>query len=260
VAGRDGTAAFRQIEHHLDPEIEAMLPAYRVGSIRRLEFGAAGTVAIGDGGLAYVPLSDVFRAWVRYLYRVVEVENAVRGDFHALDTVVVGGDPPGAMSFLNARLLLEAHQRLTNVYLPALLEREPRRLWALTTSIVAPGADVRELDRALRCAQSGAEPAAADAAAFVERLIAAGAADCLTRSRLLDDALRLRGPLEQANFTFLAGMKHAVREGVRVFEQFERSTPDRAGTRLLEPLQAIPRLVAELHDATTAAFGQLAVD
>jgi ferredoxin-NADP reductase len=256
VAGRDGTASYRQIEHHLNPEVEAMLPAYRIGTIRRLEFGAAGTIAIDHRGLTHVMLADVFAAWVRYLHRIVEVENAVRGDFGALDTIVVGHDSPGTMSFLAARVMMDAHRRLIDVYLPALLDRDPALLWRLSTSLVRRSADVRDLGRALTaCGPKGAR-AAERAATFVDRMrVAAGKPG---QSVVLEECRALRGPLEAAGLGFLAALKDAIRSGVALFEQFERATPRQAGTGLLAPLEAIPPLVAALHDASNSAFDGLA--
>jgi hypothetical protein len=53
-AGRDATKSYRTVEHHLDPEIEAMLGMYKIGMIRRLEFGSRWCIAVGPKGLVFV--------------------------------------------------------------------------------------------------------------------------------------------------------------------------------------------------------------
>lgn len=254
VAGRDGTPAFRQIEHHLNPEVEAMLPMYRIGTVRRLDFGRRGAAAIGEDRLRHVQLSAVFRAWVRYLYLVVEIENAVRHDFGILDAVTVGGDSANRMTFLKAQLLVEAHQRFVQIYLRALLGQDLRGLWAMTTAFVAPEADVREIDRSLAArAESPASQAAVDlVTAAAERLRSLGHADSGTRERALADYAALREPLEKADLTFLAALKAGIASSVRLLERFERSTPEEAGATLLDPLHAAPGLVSELDEAVAA--------
>ena len=46
-----------------------MLGLCHLGNIRRLDFGSHWTVAVGRKGLSLFLLSDIFRAWVRMLYR-----------------------------------------------------------------------------------------------------------------------------------------------------------------------------------------------
>jgi cytochrome b involved in lipid metabolism len=263
VAGRDGTAPYRHIEHHLDSEIEAMLPMYRIGTVRRLDFGRRGALAIGERGLTYVLLDDLFRAWVRYLHLVVEVQNAVRHDFGILDAVAISGEAGHAMTFLKVQLLLEAHVRFTDVYLSALLDRDLHRMFSFSAAFVAPEVDVRELPRALdaRAQGAAARAAAGQVAAAVERLRVLGAADAHARDAALAEMASLRRPLESADLALLAALKTQVATGVRCFERFERTTPERAGATLLAPLRAIPGLVSELYDAVAAAgSGQPAED
>jgi sulfite reductase (NADPH) flavoprotein alpha-component len=247
VAGRDGTHSYRQIEHHLDPEIEASLPMYRVGTVRRLDFGRGGTVAIGESGLTYVLLEDLFAAWVRYLYLVVEIQNAVRHDFGILDTVAVGDDD-GGFTFLEAQLLVEAHRRFAEVYLAALLGADLQRLFALTAGFVAPDVDVRELSAAL-----GAVPRQSHLAPTVEALRSLGPAGRDARERVLGDVARLRAPLQAADLALLDELKAGFAAGVALFERFGRETPTRAGRALLDPLRELPRLVSGLDDALAAA-------
>jgi cytochrome b involved in lipid metabolism len=256
VAGRDGSVPYRQIEHHLDSEIEAMLPMYRVGTVRRLDFGRRGALAVGDTGLTYVLLDDLFRAWVRYLHLVVEVQNAVRHDFGILDAAAISGDNGQIMTFLKAQLLLEAHIRFTDVYLPALLDRDLHRLFAFSAAFVAPEVDVRDLPRALDAQAHGAaaRAAAGHVAAIVTRLGGLGDADPHTRDVALAEMASLRQPLENADLALLATLKTHAATGVRSLERFERTTPERAGVTLLSPLRAIPGLVSELYDAVAAAL------
>lgn len=255
VAGRDGSLPYRQIEHHLDSEIEAMLPMYRVGTVRRLNFGRRGALAIGDTGLTYVLLDDLFRAWARYLHLVVEVQNAVRHDFGILGAAAISGEAGHTMTFLKVQLLLEAHVRFTNVYLSALLDRDLHRLFSFSAAFVAPKVDVRELQRALDAqAQCAAARAAAEnVTATVERLRDLGGADAHARDVALAEMASLRQPLENADLALLAALKAHVAASVRCFERFERATPERAGTTLLASLRAIPGLVSELYDALAAA-------
>jgi hypothetical protein len=58
----------------------------------------------------------------------------------------------------------------------------------------------------------------------------------------------LRRPLENADLALLATLKTHAATGVRSFERFGRTTPERAGA----PLRAIPGLVSEFYAVAAA--------
>jgi sulfite reductase (NADPH) flavoprotein alpha-component len=79
--GIDATAAYHAVLHHARPEVDSLLGLYEIGAIRRLQFGNAWAVGIGPNGLFYFTLEEAFTTWVRALYLVTEMENAIRSDF-----------------------------------------------------------------------------------------------------------------------------------------------------------------------------------
>jgi sulfite reductase (NADPH) flavoprotein alpha-component len=256
VAGRDGTLDYRRIEHHLEPEIEAMLPMYRIGAIRRIDFGVRGALVVGPDGLHYAQLGDLFRAWVRFLHLVVEVDNAVRHDFSVLDAVTVQGDDPDEPTLLKAQLLLDTHRRFFAVYLPPLLGGDLTELWQISAGFCAPETDVRALERELEKvtaepSAATAESGSADASTALDGL---GALPEAQRLEALARITTLRGALEEADLGFLAGLKSAVAHGVRCAERWDRETPERAAVDLMSTLAGVPGLVSDLQQHIADAF------
>ena len=191
-----------------------MLGLYHLGNIRRLDFGSHWTVAVGRKGLSLFLLSDIFRAWVKMLYRVVEVQNAVRHDYGILNAVTVAGDRADDMTLLKAQLLLEAHQRFLTVYIPSLLGAGFAELWAMTAGLCAPDEDAR---RATARMDEASRSAAADSAAewltgLSAQVRALGDAAAAAREQALGLLLELRGVLEGADMRFLGSVKELVRE------------------------------------------------
>lgn len=252
-AGRDATRSYEIIEHHLDPEIEAMLGMYGIGKVRRLDFGTAWCVTVGKDGLLFVALQDAFRAWVRALYRVVEVENAVRHDFQTVDAATPAADRPDEVTLLEGRLFLETHQRFLTIFMPSLLASLLDELWSLAIGLSAPTEDARRLRRELDAIGAGADARAGEEgiARMRRRLIALAdaPADAAQSERVTELALlaELRGPLERSDLAFLAALKRTLAGGVAEFERWERDTPARAGTKLMKALESIVPLVADLH-------------
>ncbi|HEY7207085.1 MAG TPA: cytochrome b5 domain-containing protein [Gaiellaceae bacterium] len=255
-AGRDATGAYREIEHHLDPEIEAMLGLYRIGHVRPLRFGGAGAIAVGPEGLVHVRAADVYAAWVEFLYLVVEIEDSLFFDFRILDDVTVAGDPEGQLTFLKAQLLLEAQEHFPDVYIPSLLGPNVHRLWAMTAALCAPELPADALERELAAVAARPEAAAARTGVFAEgeRLHGLGLQELDARVAELERMARLRTKLEEADWDFIRLLKQVAVRGVRPFEEWEAEAPARAGRGLLAPLESLPAIVAGFDDALAVAF------
>ena len=48
--------------------------------MQRLRFGAAWGAAVSPSGLKFVSLADLYGAWIRFLYALVEMQNALQND------------------------------------------------------------------------------------------------------------------------------------------------------------------------------------
>jgi len=261
-AGRDATRSYRMVEHHLDPEIEAMLGMYRLGTIRRLEFGSEWCVTVGPKGLTFVVLADAFRAWVRMLHLVVEVENAVRHDFHIVHSVTVAGERAQDMTILKARMLFEAHERFVGHYLGSLTGAGLDELWSTAVGFAALGGDAHRL-RAELDAIAGGDDArvATDALARAWAwLIELGRVSPAERAGGLAEIRMLRPQLERIDREFLGSLKRTIASAVEEFEQWERTTRARAGAALVAALEEVVRSVAQLHtDLAALSIAQLAL-
>src|SRR5439155_1531603 len=61
--GLDASREYRAVLHHEKPAVDAQLPIYKIGAVRRLDFGSSWGIALVPGeGIAYVPARDLFRA------------------------------------------------------------------------------------------------------------------------------------------------------------------------------------------------------
>ncbi len=97
-AGMDGTQAYRKVLHHTNPEVDSMLGMYEIGVVRRLDFGMEWGVVAGPDGLHFMSLADIYRAWIRFLYNVVEMENALYNDYLLKEQTIIADDPPRCLS------------------------------------------------------------------------------------------------------------------------------------------------------------------
>src|SRR5262249_23214329 len=105
--GLDATDAYRAVLHHLNTEVDAMLGMYEIGQIRRLEFKERWGVAIGPRGLFYVSVEDVFLDWVRFLYYVVEMENALANDLGVIRSTLTRGEDRMELTPLKIQIMAE---------------------------------------------------------------------------------------------------------------------------------------------------------
>ena len=224
--GIDATAAYRAVLHHARPEVDSLLGLYEIGAIRRLQFGNAWAVGIGPNGLFYFTLEEAFTTWVRALYLVTEMENAIRSDFDFFARATTRDELHGELTPLKIHLAVEAHKRFLSTFLAGFLDEEVHTLWAVTTGLfdkqVSIQAMRREIDRitSLRAATLVHESSEAVQNAIEALKISTGTARQTWFQVLGGWCQRIR----VANVECFTNLKMAVREGVQCFEQYEGQT------------------------------------
>lgn len=250
-AGMDATQAYRTVGHDTHPEVHALLSQYEIGTVRRLDFGSAWSVAASPEGLRPVMLKDIFRCWIRLLYRVVEIENALANDYLVRTEPVTHDERAAAvtMSPYKARGLFETHGRFVDEHLAGLTGQRLTELWSLTSGLAAGrhGHDVRWMERELADVLSG--KAAADAtgmeATVAEAFRRIGQAPAGASDSELAWCEATTNAVETEDRRVVADLKAALRAGVAVFERHERETAQRGATELLELAVSLPAIVRD---------------
>jgi sulfite reductase (NADPH) flavoprotein alpha-component len=251
-AGMDATYAYQVIQHHANPEIDAMLGMYERGVLLEPSFGQVWGVALSQRGLRHVSLRDVYRAWTDLLYMVVEMENGIANDLRMRHEPFTDSESPGhvLLTPIKAQRLGQTHSRLVDDYLPLVLGDPLDALWRMTLGVLGR----QRLDAGWMRATMDAVAAAPDARA------------CAGASARLDRSLKIR----EVNVSFasfcdtlacedervLAELKAALCRGARVFETEERDTV-RHGQELLDALASIPPLIEGFYVRVAAAASAL---
>ena len=257
--GVDATRPYRAVSHHVDLEIDALLGLYEVGVVRRLDFGTDWGVAIGQEGLQYVSLSELYRTWIRLLYSVVEMQNAIELDFGFRERPLTRDDAPSEMTALRLRLLLEAHGRFRSNYLAFSVGDPLHELWAIASALCSTSEPVHAIRRAVSEVEDSESARAVIAAGECARdaLRAAVAAGGVSEA----DLAVLAGwahALEIEDKRYMAGLKSILREGLVVFEKQEAAAARNAGGALLDRVREIPSLLAEYYERLAPSATALA--
>ncbi|MEV6930966.1 FHA domain-containing protein [Dactylosporangium sp. NPDC051485] len=225
-AGLDATAAYRKVLHHAHAEIDAQLAMYHIGHLRRLRFGAKWGVVLTEDGLRAVRLEELFRVWVRFVYLVVGMENALSADYGFTAAVATAGEDPAELTPFKAQYVIEAHRRFLVSYLDGLLQEDLRDLWRQTAGFCDPHQDVRAFDAGLESLAAGPDAGLVRRSVpAVQQLLLAG-----------EDHRRVTAlcrTYAHADVQLLHELKAAVLEGVRAFEAHEADVVERAGAALL---------------------------
>jgi sulfite reductase alpha subunit-like flavoprotein/cytochrome b involved in lipid metabolism len=246
-AGLDATAAYRKVLHHAHAEIDAQLAMYHIGHLRRLRFGARWGVVLTEDGLHALPLEELFRTWVRFVYLLVGMENALTADYAFTTTVTTLGEDPRELTPFKAQYVLEGHRRFLVSYLDGVVQEDLRTLWQLTVGFCDPHLDIRSFDTNLTAMAAGSDVALVrHSVSAVKQLLLSG--DDLPR------IAALCGLYAHVDVQLLRDIKAAVLEGIRAFETHEADVIERAGAALLaaagEALTAVSAYYRSLAEQT----------
>ena len=229
-AGTDATRSYRIVEHHLDPEVEATLSMFEVGSMRRLRFAHRWAIAVGEHGLEHLPVETLFRRWVRCLYLLAEIENAFGLERSIRD------EPLRQLQFG-----IEAHTRFLTQTVPFVCGRFAG-LWRTTSGPCMPEASFRALDDQLEGILAGAAANAARARADeLEQALAREGDSAELTERI--------SRLQNADARYLEAAKTLVASGVRVFEEYEADAIEHGAGALSDLLLAFPELTRAHFEA-----------
>ncbi|MCI0647764.1 MAG: hypothetical protein L0346_23140 [Chloroflexi bacterium] len=254
-AGMDATHAYRTALHDINPEVDAMLGMFKLGAVRRLRFGQAWGVAVGENGLQVVTLKELYRAWISYLYTAVEMENAMTNDFGVRGEPVTYDERPEAIrpSPYKVQALLQSHERFWHSYLAKLAGPALHHLWALTSGLCSTRRPATWMaGRLARLARSrDGRRAAALGPQLVEQLHRLAQAETPWDDPAVQAVAARVDFLETADRALLADLKQTLRRGLQLFEQYESATLTHGRAELLATIQAIPDLIE-------AYYGRLA--
>ncbi len=244
-AGMDASQEYAAVLHYRDPEINAMLAMYKIGEVRRVGFDGTDDRA----------LHDLFRSWVRYLFLIIEMQNAFEKDLFYLELQTTGVDPPDALTPFKLMLFSKTHDRFTELYYRGLTDPPVCELWRRSAALQNPGANDDWMEREL--ARAGESHPGALERARMELHSLWRLAQSSRGDETWSGARAVIAEVTRSDRAFLAGMKATVREGVQVFERHERAVVEHADL-LLAALRGVPDIVAAYRrDLAGLAVGGL---
>ncbi|WP_155370943.1 FHA domain-containing protein [Catellatospora vulcania] len=228
--GMDATAAYRKVLHHANAEIDSQLSMYQIGHLRRLQFGARWGVVLTEDGLHALPLEELFRTWVRFLYMLVAMANALTADYGFTTSVATSGEDPQELTLFKAQYVIEGHRRFLVSYLDGLLHDDLRTLWQRTVGFCDPQQDIRSFDTDL--AAMSARP---------DVTLVRNSVSAVKELLLADDDFRRVSALcrtyAHTDVQLLRDLKTAVLAGIRAFEIHEADVVEQAGATLLNAVR-----------------------
>jgi sulfite reductase (NADPH) flavoprotein alpha-component len=224
--GLDATAAYRKVLHHAHSEINAQLAMYEIGHLRRLDFGDRWGVVLTEDGLHAMTLEDLFRAWVRFAYLLVGMENALNADYAFTAMVTTLGEDARELTPFKAQYVIESHRRFLISYLDGLVHDDLRNLWQLTVGFCDPNLDIRSFDADLAATLARPE------VALVRRSVGS-VKELLLAAEDFGRVVAMCRLFARVDVQLLRELKSAVLEGIRAFEMHEADVVERAGATVL---------------------------
>ncbi len=173
-----------------------------------------------------MPLEELFRTWVRFVYLLVGMENALTADYGFTTSVTTLGEDARELTPFKAQYVVESHRRFLISYLDGVLHDDLRTLWQLTVGFCDPHLDIRSFDADLAALSARPEVALVrHSVPAVKQLLHSG--DDLRRVAALCHLYA------QVDVQLLRDLKTAVLQGIRAFEVHEAEVVEQAGATLL---------------------------
>jgi sulfite reductase (NADPH) flavoprotein alpha-component len=238
--GLDATAAYRKVLHHAHSEIDAQLAMYEIGHLRRLDFGDRWGVVLTEDGLHAMALEELFRTWVRLVYLLAGMENALNADYAFTTMVTTLGEDAQKLTPFKAQYVMEAHRRFLISYLDGLVHDDLRNVWRLTVGFCDPNLDIRSFDTDLAATLARPE------VALVRRSVSSVKEQLLAGEDFARVAAMCR-IYAQIDVQLLRDLKSAVLEGIRAFEAHEAGVVEQAGATVLNAARKTLDVVSAYH-------------
>ena len=250
-AGLDATFAYQKVQHDVNPEVELAARHVRDWRGAPAGFGPAWGLAVTPAGLQYVSLADLYAAWLRLLYAVVEMENALLNDYSIRAEQVTFDERPGAThpSLYRAQLLLQTHARCLRDYVSKATGPALAQLWALTSGLCSQQQDYRWLPSQVAAIEAGVTAQAARTLGVTAqtRLSRVGAAGGPPDPAILAWFVDLTDLLAVEDRRLLLEIKGGLQRGAQVFEAHEQHTLARGRHALMQVMQQLPGLLGDYH-------------
>ena len=244
-AGMDATFSYKKVQHDVNPEVDSLLGMYQLGAVRRLNFGSSGGIAITPHGLQFVSLTELYQTWVRFLYTVVEMEDALINDYSIRNEQVTHDEDRGKprASLYRTQVLLSTHERFLREYLTKASGRPVEYLWSLTSGLCSNQQDHRWISQQI--AEIEAESTSQYAKTIGRETLEV--LDTLSTDEL-PRLVHLTDTLAHADREFLKQMKLTLRKGVQVFEKYEGNTLNHGKEELLEIARSLPQVLVNYYE------------
>jgi sulfite reductase (NADPH) flavoprotein alpha-component len=186
-------------------------------------------VVLTEDGLHALPLEELFRTWVRFVYLLVAMENALTADYGFSASVSTSGEDSRELTPFKAQYIIEAHRRFLVSYLDGLVQEDLRTLWQLTVGFCDPHLDIRSFDTDLAAISALSDVGLVrHSVAAVKALLLAGDG--------FGQVTALCRLYARVDVQLLRDLKTAVLEGIRAFEIHEADVVEQAGPTLLNAL------------------------
>jgi len=249
--GLDATRAFNAAEHDLDPGVVSWLDMYKIGAVRRLDFRGGWGVALTGEGVITVPLAEVYKRWLSFLFDLVGLENTLNNNRGLRERAAFPGAVTPRESRLTAHAALETRAIFDQTVVDALFGETLEELWQVTVGMVDRYEDAGALGRRLRKIR-GSEVADRHRARTKKWFDSLGGMDDDPTDGEMRELHAGIEALDDAAASFLAETKAATIEAVALFEMHESQVAQRAGAHLVEILRRLPEILERYYSDSRA--------
>jgi cytochrome b involved in lipid metabolism len=247
-AGTDATQGYQRA-HARATEVDAMREMYAIGKLRSLDFRGESRLVQRGEVTHRMSISTLHRAWVAFVYLVVEMQNALQNDLGLKSRVTARAEPVLPRSPYKIERMIETQERFSKSYTGGIAGAPALELWELTEGMCRGRASDFMRDALIHGHASAAQKYTAalpgELHAELRRVLTSEGSE---RSELEERLRAACDLLETAALDLLTQLKALFRDALLSFERHESRVLESAGDQLLRILGGLPDAIAAYSD------------
>lgn len=230
-AGIDATKEYKAVKHHLDSSVNAMLDIYKIGAVKKPNFGNIWGITIPEKTLDYFSLKQLYAKWLDYLYLVIEMQNTMPIEMAFYQKTIFDKKITPEKRHFTMQSVAKMLGDFMSFYFGGLIGEKLTTLWRISVGLCSSEEDLFFMDNMAQQIKNQPE---------YKNIIKQAFSMIKATDELQDfNITHCFNSICEINKHFVNALKLNILEGIKLFERYEKTTLEYASAQLVSILKRV---------------------